>query len=721
MSDFVLEIGAENIPASYIPPAFAQLAADATALLARERIAHEGIYVTGTPRRLVLIVRGIAPRQAAGEEVVTGPPSSRAFGEDGKPTPAAEGFARGQGVEVRALERLATPKGEYLAVRKKLARRKSALVLKEQLPALVTGLKFPKSMKWEPGGTRFARPLRWLMALYGRDVVRFRVADVESGRVTHARPWMRGERASVADASGYAAVIAKLGVVLDHQERAASILQQAGSASASHGWKIVDDADLVTELAFMTEDPRLLSGSFDTRYLDLPQEVIVVAMRSHQRYIAVTDADGRLVPRFFTFTDGPVLGADEVVRGNERVLRARLEDAEFYWREDVKRGIDGLAAELDRIVFIEGLGTIGQKWRRVLALARAINEQLPPSERVDDAILARAAALAKADLASAMIRDGKEFTALQGVIGSRYALACGESADVATAIREHYAPRAASDPLPGSMAGRVLGLADRLDTMAGCFLAGLKPTGSQDPYALRRGGNGAIRLAAELPGVRLAPLVDAAGRGYADVIGEPELAKRWLEKRAGVELADFVRGRVEAYLKDEGVPYDVADAVLAVVWERPGVASARARDLLTLRGDASFERLITGVKRVGNILPRERRRTGVEWGEIHGAFSAPADFTPARFEDPAEHALLQALQKTVSDIGAGEDTRPFMQVLSTLSGLAAPIDAYFDRVLVNSSDPAVRDNRLSFLAATYALFGRFADFQRLVEPGSSPA
>jgi glycyl-tRNA synthetase beta chain len=721
MSDFVLEIGAENIPASYVPPAVAQLAADGAALLARERIVHGEVYATGTPRRLVLIVRDMAPRQAAAEDLVTGPPASRAFGEDGKPTSAAEGFARGQGVEVSALERVATARGEYLAVRKRFARQASAAVLKEHLPALVTGLKFPKSMKWEPGGTRFARPLRWLLALYGRDVVRFRVADVESGRITHARPWMRGERAPVADATGYRAAIATLGIVLDHQERAAGILQQAQSAATAQGWNIVDDDDLVTELAFMTEDPRLLAGSFDMRYLDLPQEVIVVAMRSHQRYIAITDSAGRLVPRFFTFTDGPVLGADEVVRGNERVLRARLEDAEFYWREDVKRGVEGLAAELDRIVFIEGMGSIGQKWRRVLALARAINAQLPPSRRVDDSILARAAALAKADLASAMIRDGKEFTALQGVIGSRYALACGESEDVAAAIREHYAPRAASDPLPVSMAGRVLGLADRLDTMAGCFLAGLKPTGSQDPYALRRGGNGAVRLAADMPGVRLAPLVDAAAAGYADVIGEAELAKRLQEKRAGAELADFVRGRVEAYLKDEGVPYDVADAVLAVVWERPGVASARARDLLTLRGDASFERLITGVKRVGNILPKERRRTGVDWGEIHGAISAPADFTPARFEDPAEHALLQALQKTVSDIGAGDDARPFVQVLSTLSGLAAPIDAYFDSVLVNSSDPAVRDNRLSFLAATYALFGRFADFQRLVESGSSPS
>jgi glycyl-tRNA synthetase beta chain len=583
----------------------------------------------------------------------------------------------------------------------------------------VKGLKFPKTMKWEASGTRFARPLRWILALYGRDVVRFRVADVESGRVTHARPWMRGERASVADASAYLAAVKKLGVALDHKERSARILDAAQRAAAARGWKLVEDDDLIEELAFMTEDPRLLEGSFDTRYLDLPQDVIVVAMRSHQRYVAATDPRGALVPHFFTFTDGPVLGADEVVRGNERVLRARLEDAEFYWHEDQKRGIDALAKELDRIVFIEGMGTIGQKWRRVLEVARAINAQLPQSQRVDDAKLARAAALAKADLASTMIRDGKEFTSLQGVIGSRYALAGGERSEVAEAIREQYMPRAATDPLPESMLGRVLGLADRLDTMAGCFLAGLKPTGSQDPYALRRGGNGAVRIAAELDGVRLAPLVEVAGLLYAPILGADELDVRWKEKRAGAELAEFLRGRVEAYLKDGGVPYDVADAVLAVVWDRPRVAASRARDVVRLRGDAAFERLVTGVKRVGNILPKERRRTGAGWDEVRSAFGGEGAFKPERFEDPAEHALLDALRATMGRIGGNEDAHPFPQVLAALSGLAAPIDTYFDRVLVNSSDPAVRDNRISFLAATYSLFGRFADFQRLVETGTT--
>jgi glycyl-tRNA synthetase beta chain len=717
MSDFILEIGAENIPASYLPPAIAQLETDAAALFARTRLVYKNIYTTGTPRRLVLMVTGLAPKQSEGEDVVTGPPASRAFGEDGKPTPAAEGFARAQGTTVAALERIATAKGEYLGVRKKLPRLASTAVLQTELPALVTGLKFPKTMKWEASGTRFARPLRWMVALYGKDVVRFRVADVESGRVTWARPWMRGESATVADGSRYLATVKKLGLILDHNERSHKIRTQAERAATAKSWRLVEDNDLITELSFMSEDPRLLMGSFDTRYLDLPQEVIVVAMKSHQRYLAATDKQGKLVPRFFTFTDGPVLGAEEVVRGNERVLRARLEDAEFYWHEDLKRGVAGLAAELNRITFIEGLGSLGDKWHRVLEVMRSVNAQLPLNANLDEATLTRVAQLAKADLASTMIRDGKEFTALQGVIGSHYARACGEKSEVATAIGEQYLPRAATDALPSTLPGRVLALADRVDTLAGCFLAGLKPTGSQDPYALRRGGNGAVRLAAEL-GVSLERLIDVAGKAYAPVLGADDLYQRWTAKRTGAEVIEFMRGRVEAYLKDGDIPYDVADAVLAVAWDRPRVAMARAHDLVRLRGDARFERLVTGVKRVGNILPKERRRTGVEWNEVKTLLTEPSTFTATRFQDPAEHALLGALQAMVQEIDTARDTRPFAQLLTSLSGLATPIDAYFDKVLVNSEDPAVRDNRLAFLAATYSLFGRFADFQKLVENNS---
>ncbi len=717
MSDFVLEIGAENIPASYVPPAVAQLGEDARAMLARCRVVYEDVYTTGTPRRLVLSIRGLADRQAEGDEVVTGPPVSKAFGEDGRATPAAEGFARSQGVSVSDLDRVETPRGEYLAMRKRLPRLATKVVLREELPALIAGLKFPKTMKWEASGARFARPVRWIVALYGRDVIPVRFADIESGRVTCGRPWMRDERRSIANAGAYAAQVRAFGVVLDQDERRARIRALAEKAATAARARIVSDEDLITELAFMTENPRILVGGFDRKYLDLPSEVVVTAMRSHQRYIALTDRQSRLMPAFITFTDGPVKGPKDVVLGNERVLRARLEDAEFYWREDLKHGVDGLADELDRIVFIEGLGSVGAKWRRILDVGRAVNERLAPPLRVRDEMLARAARLSKADLAGAMIRDGKEFTALQGVIGAHYAAACGEDPAVVDAIREQYLPRAAGDPLPETALGRILAFADRVDTLVGCFLAGLKPTGSQDPYALRRGGNGVVRLACELPGVRLDELIECAASSYGAVLSQEEIETRWGGRRAGADLHEFMRGRVEAFLKDNGVPYDVADAVLPVSWTDPGTALARARDIARLRGDARFERLITGVKRVGNILAKDRRRVGAAWPDVSGALAGDGvrPFDPARFQDPAERGLLDAVVGTLGRIESQEASGNFGEVLTVLSRLADPIDAYFDKVLVNVDDALVRDNRHGFLAAVYGLFGRFADFQAIVE------
>lgn len=727
MSDFVLEIGVENIPASYLPPAIEQLSNDARALLSRTRLVYKEVYTTGTPRRLVLIVRDLAERQSELEETVTGPPVSRAYGEDGKPTPAAEGFARSHGKTVAQLERIATPKGEYLGLRKTLPRLRAGEVLQQELPGLIAALKFPKTMKWENRGARFARPVRWMVALYGKQIVPVAFADVEAGRETWGRPWMQplraaatgGERRSIVEASAYPKAVHSLGVILQHGERKQRIAELAAEAASTVKCRVVEDDDLLTELSFMVEDPRVLTGSFEEKYLDLPPEVIVVAMRSHQRYLALSDAKGKLVPRFITFTDGPVKGPDEVIRGNQRVLRARLEDAEFYWREDLKRGMDGMADELDRIVFIEGMGSIGQKWRRVLELARSIE-----AARANDADMARAAKLCKADLASTMIRDGKEFTSLQGVIGAHYATACGESAVVATAIRDHYQPRTATDPLPDGAIGRALGLADRLDTIVGCFLAGIKPTGSQDPFALRRGANGAVRLASESRGARLDSLAESASANYASVLGDAALRTKWIDQRAREDVMEFLRGRVDAYLKDNGVPYDVAAAVIAVAWAEPAVALARARALAAMRGDRVFERLITGVKRVGNILPKDRRRLATPWDSVARAFAlgvsgeAPGPaFDPSRFAEKAEKNLYEAVRNSVGELPGLEEKPPFRPVLEALSRLADPIDAYFDAVLVNADDPAVRENRISFLGEVFGLFGRYADFQAIVEQG----
>lgn len=720
MTDFLLEIGVENLPASVVQPAAEQLAADLRALLSEERLTHGAVWATGTPRRLVVHVADLAEKQTAAESVVTGPPVSRAFGEDGNPTAAALGFARSQGVEVDRLEHVDTPKGVYLGVRVKLSRRRSTVILRELCPRLIAGLRFPKTMTWESTGARFSRPVRWIVALYGAQVVRFTFAGVTSGNRTWGRPWMRGESAVVRSAAAYESVMTRLGIIVDHERRRARIRQVAERAAASRSLTLIDDSDLLTELTFMLENPRVLVGAFDAHYLELPAEVVTTAMRSHQRYLALSGRRGRLEPAFVTFTDGPVSAPAVVRHGNERVLKARLEDASFYWREDVKRGVDGLSAALDRIVFIEGLGTLGEKWRRLETIALDANSRLTQRASASESDVTRVCQLAKADLASEMIKDGKEFTKLQGVIGAHYARACGEPRAIADAIREHYQPRTPAEPLPASTLGMVVAIADRIDTICGCFLAGFKPTGSQDPYALRRSANGLVRLIADEPGLSLAGLADVALNGYDRARAEASDA----DTRA--ELNDFLRTRCEAYLKENGVAYDVAAAVTPLSWATPGIALSRARALGQLRGREQFERLITGVKRVGNILSAQHRHAGVPWDRLVAAAAGDSDlvpgirFSPARFEDPNEGSLHEAVAAALHDIAQLNSSERVGDVLERLARLADPIDRYFDSVLVNCDDPDLRENRLALLAVVYALFARYADFSAIVEQGDTP-
>lgn len=714
-SELLLEIGVENIPAFYIRPAIDQLRAATAALLETHRLAHGEVAATGTPRRLVVTVSGLADRQDASEELVTGPPTSKAFDESGAPTKAAEGFARSQGVGVNELERVETPKGEYLGVRRTLARERTNALLAAHLPGLIAGLRFPKTMKWEHSGARFARPVRWIVCLYGSRVIRFRFAGVTSGNRTWRRPWMKGEGATVRSASTYASTMSRLDVLVDDEARGRRIRTLAERAAKRLGLRVKPDDDLVTELTYMLEDPRVLVGSFPDDYLALPPEVVTTAMRSHQRYLALEDGRGKLVPRFITFTDGRVLSPAEVRRGNERVLNARLADATFYWNEDVRRGVDGLADELDRIVFIEGLGTLGQKWRRMERLALDLNARMVARARADEEAVRRAARLAKFDLASEMIKDGKEFTRLQGLIGSHYARAAKEDRAVVAAIRDHYLPRNPGDRVPRSTLGAVIGVADRIDTICGCFLAGFVPTGSQDPYGLRRLANGLIRILRDEPGVHLDALVDLAVGLYRD-LQEDRAATRGA-------IVDFLGARCEAFLRDNGVPYDVANAVKPVSWTQPGVALDRAREISAMRGDERFERLITGVKRVGNILSTDHRHIGVDLDRITGALEGREALAeglrvdPGRFEDPREQDLLEALKGALPDIAALEANNRFHDVLTRLSRLADPIDAYFDHVLVNCDDAAVRANRHAFLATVYALFSRYADFSAIVDAG----
>jgi glycyl-tRNA synthetase beta chain len=741
MKDLLLEIGCENLPPHAIRSAFEQLQSDTARKLEELRLPFENIYTTGAPRRLVLIVRALSAAQTAKTDLVTGPPVSKAYDEKGEPTLTALGFARSHGVDVADLERVETARGVYVGFSKKLPCARTTALLKETLPGLVLGLKFPKMMRWEKTGTRFARPIRWIVCLYGGAVVPFSIAGVKSGDTTFVEPWLKPGRFRVRGADHYLAALDKAGLVVDHEARYRAIEALARKEAGKRGVEVIEDPALMTELTFMLESPRVFVGEFDRRYLKLPAEVVATAMKAHQRYIALRSKGKKLAPMFLSFTEGRTSSAQVVLRGNERVLRARLEDALFYWQEDLKTGIDGLARRLGSVVFIEGMGTLDDKAKRLQALCRLLNDTLAPEERVADHLIDRAAVLAKADLASGMVRDGKEFTLLEGLIGSHYARDGEEPPEVVAAIREHYLPRLPSDPLPRTPLGTLLGIADRVDTVCGCFLAGLIPTGSQDPYALRRQAMALVRLLERHPGVGIAPLVGASVDAYA---GAGLGGKRGPSEVVPL-IEDFFRARTETFLRDKGIAHDVVSAVGAVAWSRPGLAMATARAIAHLRGNRAFELLITGVKRVGNILAKDVKVYGADWSGIEriwaggaapsvqagaggqagrAGMAAPAGlvhFDADRLEDEAERALYDEVRKLLPRLQQSEARSDLASVFARLSELGPAIDRYFDRVLVNCPDPALRANRHRFLAAVFALFSKSADFSLIVEEGKTSA
>ncbi len=721
MSDLLLEIGCENLPPAAIRPAFEQLRRDAAARFARLRLPFGNIYVTGAPRRIVMIVSDLAEKQTRETETVTGPPVSRGFDDDGKPTQAAVGFARSQGVAVADLKRIETDRGDYLGFARKLKSKRTSSLLKEAVPELIAGLRFPKMMHWESGEVRFARPIRWLVCLFGDSLIRFDLAGVRSGSTTYTVPWIRRAGIRVKNAGQYLTAIGKAGIILDHEARYESIGKLARRSAAREKLELVEDPGLLTELTFMLEEPNPLTGTFDRRYLALPDDVVITAMKSHQRYLALRGRGGKLVPMFITFTEGKPGSPRTVRAGNEKVLRARLEDAMFYWDEDVKMGLDGLSDKLGAVVFLEGMGSLRDKSDRVCRLAQFINEN--NGDPVDDESIQRASRLAKADLASEMIKDGKEFTLLQGMIGSYYAEAGNEPVQIVDALREQYLPRFGGDALPAGRLGVLLSVADRLDTIAGCFLAGLVPTGSQDPYALRRQANGLVRILETRPAMRIDELIARAVDGY---VGSG-LADRDPSGPVIDQLAEFFKTRAAARLKEQGIVYDIVGAVSAVAWAVPGVALERARAFQELRGDEAFELLITGAKRVSNILQPEMRVLDVGWPALKeafegsGALSETIRFDAGAFTDDPERQLAELIRQTIPSLVRYENSSDSRSILRALSELGPSIDEYFDRVLVNCPEADLKANRHNFLAAVYSLFSRYADFSHIVEDGDVSA
>lgn len=710
--DLLLEIGVEELPARFCQPALDQLAADLAAALDATRLSHGPIATYGTPRRLAVLARGLAARQADRDTLVKGPPARAAFDATGAPTRAAEGFARGQGVAASDLTIQEDERGAaYVYARKHDAGRVSAEILATILPDIIGALDFPQSMRWGVHDLRFARPIRWILCLFGNERVPFALDGIETSSTTRGhRTLGPAAPVRVPNPKAYLVTLAKAGVVADPTERRDRVWSEAKALAGDLGGAPRHDPDLLDEITWLVEHPLAFVGRFDTAYLDLPADVLVTEMRVHQRYIplyasapeGVDSADGasathapvRLLPAFVAVRNGGDLNLDTVRHGNEKVLRARLADARFFWDEDRRRPLVSRVDDLRRVVFQERLGSQYDRTARIERLAAIIGESLDLDQHTR-ALIARTAHLAKCDLATLMVG---EFPELQGIMGREYARADGEDAAVATGIAEHYQPRTAADDPPVSLTGIAVGLADRLDTLAGFFAVGLIPGGAGDPFALRRAAAGAIAI---ILGrgfhVSLASLVDAALAGYTTLDDRTRAA-------AHAPLRDFLRGRLESALAQRDLRTDVVAAVLDAGADDPGDALARADALQRGLDSPDLAAVAAALKRVANILAK----------------APPAETTPLSVNDaaaatliPSEAALWQAfrqLRPAAETALTSGDYPGFYRLATTLKD---PIDTFFDQVLVMDPDAVVRRRRLGMLGTIANLLTRPADLQRL--------
>ncbi|MGI6550025.1 MAG: glycine--tRNA ligase subunit beta [Syntrophomonadales bacterium] len=684
--ELLFEIGTEEMPALLLPGVIEEFKNLAEAELNTARLSFKTLRIGSTPRRLTLMVEGLPEQQEESVREVRGPKADKAFDSDGNPTKAVQGFVRSQGISVEDLITREAGGHTYVFASIKESGQPTIQVLPEVLSRIITGLPFSRSMRWGYSEIRFIRPIRWILASFDGEVIPIKIENVAAGDVTYGHRFLHPGAIKVSSIEDYMQKLRDAYVLVDVQERRDWIWEQVQKVARDQGGRVIKDADLLEEVNFLVEYPTAFAGTFSADYLSIPSEVLVTSMKEHQRYFPVVDEQGKLLPVFVGVRNGTTDSIQVVAEGNQRVLKARLDDAYFFYREDTKEPLESKVELLKNVIYQARLGTIWEKTERLQKLSAFIARELG-FEQIE--LTERAALLCKADLETSMVY---EFPELQGIMGQNYALIDGEDPMVAQAIFEHYLPRFAGDDLPVSPAGTALSLAEKFDNLVGNFAIGVRPTGSQDPYALRRQALGivAIVLGSNLK-LDLHKVISTSYRQFA-------VSLDLTEEETINAVMDFILLRLRGVLQDEGVSYDVLDAVMNLDTSQLLVISERARALAEIKEQPYFSDLMVAFSRPFNLS----RKGG------------DCKVQPGLFEDQAERELFEVTARLTRELESYLTQGNYFCYCEELAAMRPSLDAFFARIMVMVEDEQIRENRLALLKQVAQLFLAFADFSKLV-------
>ena len=712
MVDFLLEVGVEELPADFVSSAISQWQKKVATSLNEAFLANEGIEFYGTPRRLALIIKGLPEKQPDREEEIKGPPKKAAY-KDGEPTKAALGFAKKQGIAVEDLELRDTPKGEFVFIQKQISGRPTKDILQELIPGWITGLEGRRFMRWGDGDIRFPRPIRWLVSLLDSEILAIELVNgsetIKSDRISQGHRVLHPETISLPNPDSYVEMMKNASVVVDPEARKVTIVREIEQAGSKAGGIAEIPEDLLAEVINLVEYPTAVVGKFEAEFLELPPEVITTVMVTHQRYFPIKQADSeQILANFITISNGDPAKSDLIAEGNGRVIRARLADAQFFYKADCDERLETYLPQLEAVTFQEELGSVREKVTRIIEVASDISEQLELNENQKEEV-SSTALLCKADLVTQMVY---EFPELQGIMGEKYALVSGESATVAKGIFEHYLPRGAGDILPETTNGQVVAISDRLDTLVSIFGLGMIPTGSSDPFALRRAANGIISIVwhSDL-GINLVELIERGAKAFLASHGDKE-------SPVG-KLQDFFMQRIRTALQEEHkIDYDLVNALLG---EQDAEYTDRALgDLLDVRDRASFLQEVRNNGNLNKIYETVNRSTRLAAkGDLDTTQLEPqAVINPELFESPAEQNFYDGLLELVPQTEAAKDSRNYQLLVAGLEKIAPVVSEFFDgenSVLVMAENPQVKQNRLNLLGLLRNHARVLADFGAIVK------